>query len=287
MTKPIAVIPARAGSTRVPGKNKRHLRGHPLWEWSAKWAEKAGCTVVVASDDEEILHGATECGYEPILRPTSHCNEMAGLDEAVDWVLRTFRHRSPNLWDERIVILQPTSPFRSNKLVRKAVDMLDAVESVVGVVRDPSAYFRWGVDGPLYEGRPRTQDIRLWRECGALYAFRWGAFCATGNRVCGRAARLEMSPWAGLDIDDEFDWDLCEALAAKMLSLSPFAEKSDGGYPMDPGVVHDSAKATDLEFAIERAAVHQRAAELASHELAEVRAELAVLKADLDLGGPS
>jgi N-acylneuraminate cytidylyltransferase len=135
----VALIPARGGSERVPGKNLRVLAGHPLLAYAIASARQAGVfdAVVVSTDDPATAEIAARHGAEvPGLRP-------AGLATAtspdIDWVEhvlgllgaegRTF---------EVFSILRPTSPFRGPGTIRRAweafcdadppVDSLRAVE---------------------------------------------------------------------------------------------------------------------------------------------------------------
>jgi N-acylneuraminate cytidylyltransferase len=227
VTKPIAIIPARAGSKRLPGKNRRLLGGYPLWQWSAEWARKAGCTVVVTTDDEALLESVRHSGHLAQRRPGHLCTDHASLDDVVRYVLITLIPEPGN----PVVLLQPTSPFRSHKVIHRALAMLtlDGYDSVVGVVPEPKAHFRWTPDGPTYgiASRPRTQDLSYRIETGAIYAFRAGPFLAAGNSLHGRIGQVLMPPWAGLDVDTAHDWSLIEALAEKHPGLSPFEAPPD------------------------------------------------------------
>ncbi len=60
----VAVIPARGGSKRIPGKNIRDFCGKPMIAWSIEAARVSGCfdEVIVSTDDERIAEVARQCG---------------------------------------------------------------------------------------------------------------------------------------------------------------------------------------------------------------------------------
>ena len=75
------VIPARGGSTRIPGKNLRTFNGAPMIQWPIRAAlEAAGVdAVMVSTDSEEIARVGSDCGAEvPFTRPTELANDTAG-----------------------------------------------------------------------------------------------------------------------------------------------------------------------------------------------------------------
>jgi CMP-N,N'-diacetyllegionaminic acid synthase len=134
----VALIPARAGSKRLAGKNIRPLAGHPLVAYtiSAALASEVFGAVVVSTDSPEIAAIARHYGAEvPFLRPV----DLAGdLSPDIGWV----RHALTELANQgrsldAFSILRPTSPFRGPETIRRAwtqflrekgVDSLRAVE---------------------------------------------------------------------------------------------------------------------------------------------------------------
>lgn len=113
MSRLLVLIPARAGSVRIPNKNKRMLGGQPLIEWTLKIAKSIfdESDVIVSTDDEELLNLAVSYGfYKSVLRPRALATSSASLvDVALDLT------RKLDDIDEYcgILLLQPTSPFRS------------------------------------------------------------------------------------------------------------------------------------------------------------------------------
>jgi CMP-N,N'-diacetyllegionaminic acid synthase len=119
----VALVPARAGSKRVPGKNIAELAGHPLLAYSIAAAQQSGlfAAVIVSTDSGEIAEVAERYGATvPGLRPTA----IAGSTSPdILWVQHALEGRDEELFS----ILRPTSPFRTAATIRRAWDQLQAV----------------------------------------------------------------------------------------------------------------------------------------------------------------
>jgi CMP-N,N'-diacetyllegionaminic acid synthase len=124
----VALVPARSGSQRVPGKNVRPLAGHPLLAYTITVALQSSLfdAVVVSTDSEEIAGVARHYGAEvPGLRPP----ELAGSTSPdIGWVLHVIdlveqQHRRFELFS----ILRPTSPFRTVDTLERAFDQMLAL----------------------------------------------------------------------------------------------------------------------------------------------------------------
>src|SRR3954467_6547747 len=128
MPSAVALIPARAGSQRVPGKNVRELAGHPLIAYTIAAARLAAVfeAIVVSTDSEEIAAVSEHYGAEvPGLRP----EEMAtSTSPDIEWL----RHSLPQPSSsgrafEIFSILPPPSPFRGPDTIRRAFEQLVAL----------------------------------------------------------------------------------------------------------------------------------------------------------------
>ena len=117
----VGLIPARAGSKRVPGKNLRLLGGHPLIAYAIASAIDSGVLdgVIASTDSPEIAELAMAFGAEvPFLRPA----EMAGdRSPDIEWIrhLLTTLEGEGRAW-ECYAILRPTSPFRRAETIQRA-----------------------------------------------------------------------------------------------------------------------------------------------------------------------
>jgi len=232
----VALIPARAGSVRVPGKNIAPLAGHPLIAYSIAAARESGLfgAIVVSTDGEEIAAAARRYGAEvPGLRPVV----MAGATSPdIEWV----RHAlAGNDW-ERFAILRPTSPFRAGATIRRAWDALEAVpdaDSVRAVrpVREHPGKM-WRVEGdvmvPLLP-QPAGEVPTHSRQTAALepvyvqdssLEIAWTRIVADGEIAGRRVVPFFPEGHEGLSIDYPDELEAAERLAALQPELLPRVE---------------------------------------------------------------
>src|SRR5690242_16704474 len=109
----LGLIPAKAGSVRLPGKNIRCLAGKTLLERAVISARKSGVCdrVFVSTESEEVADIAKACGIElPFMRPEHLARDPAGVVEVALHVLDEWEKRGESF--DTLVILLPTSPFR-------------------------------------------------------------------------------------------------------------------------------------------------------------------------------
>lgn len=117
----VAIIPARYGSTRLPGKAVLPIAGKPLIVWVAERAAAASTVsrVIVATDDERIRSVVTNAGFEAMMTRDDH---KSGTDRVAEV--------ASNLDAEIIVNVQGDEPLIAAGTIDRAVSAL---------MNDPSA----------------------------------------------------------------------------------------------------------------------------------------------------
>lgn len=165
------IIPARGGSKGLPRKNIAPLGGRPLIAYSIAVAAPLS-RVVVSTDDPEIARAACAWGAQvPFLRPPELATDTANLRDAVFYTvdrLVTQEGAAP----DAILILCPTSPFRTAGMLREIVGMLEQAAQVSTVALEPfvpSAVVRL-VDGRIAPLAPACVPVRALRPCGLAAA---------------------------------------------------------------------------------------------------------------------
>lgn len=115
--KIVALIPARGGSKRIPGKNVRVLNGHPLLFYTLAAAKESGIFdgIYVSSDDPRICYMAELRGATPVPRPAEFATDTS---PDIEWLDHFFR--VTDVKADAFAILRPTSPFRSADTIRRA-----------------------------------------------------------------------------------------------------------------------------------------------------------------------
>lgn len=227
----IAVVTARAGSKGVPGKNLRPLSGRPLIAWTIGVAQAAPSIdrVVVSTDGDEIAGVARGLGAEVIVRPSALADDVARSADVLRHVREELRRHGDN--SRYMVLLQPTSPFRTVDDIERCLSLLhetdlDSVATFVDATLHP--HQAWEIE----RGRPVTfiSTAMPWvpRQLlppvyqlnGAVYAFVTDRLGADDPAlVFGRAGAVVMDVERSLDIDTEIDFLLAEALVRQRRHL--------------------------------------------------------------------
>jgi len=220
----LGLIPARAGSKGIPGKNKRMMCGQPLISWSIAAAQAAHSIdeIVVSTDDEEIADIALGLGIKvPFMRPP----ELAQDDTpGVDPVLHALTLMKGF---DSVVLLQPTSPLRTSAdidaIVATAVTRRASSAVSVCETKEPIQWnFTIQADGslrPLLEGEMihRRQDaVRTYTLNGALYYFEIPWFLEGKKFMDGETLAFLMPHERSIDIDTTFDWMVAEFLCGRL-----------------------------------------------------------------------
>ena len=220
----IAIIPARGGSKRIPGKNLLPLAGRPVLVYSILHAKSARHVreVIVSTDDKAIADVARAHGATVVTRPAGISDDKATSESALLHVLDERRRRGlkdPDL----VVFLQCTSP------VRRAGDIDDAIDALLAKKADSlfsaceNKRLIWGVNrrGPFsinydHKTRRREQDMAVqYRENGSIYVFKPSILRRHSNRLGGRMAVFEMDYWSSFQIDDPEHVELIEWILRK------------------------------------------------------------------------
>lgn len=223
--KILALVPARGGSKRLPGKNTRMLGGKPLIEWSIQAAQgiPGVVNILVSTDDEGIADIAHKAGASvPWLRPAALAADEASSVDVALHALDFYESLHEPL--DGLLLLQPTSPFRSRATLLRGLEVFrtHAYRSVVGVSpANTHPLWCFQIDGGSmkpFVDRSQT-DLRA-QVLPPAYALN-GAFylispaeLRTSRSFCNKDTMpLVMdAPMEDVDIDTEMDWQWAEFL---------------------------------------------------------------------------
>jgi CMP-N,N'-diacetyllegionaminic acid synthase len=222
----LGVIPARAGSKGLPGKNLRRLGGLSLIGHAVASAREARrlTRTIVSTESEAIAEEARRHGAEvPFLRPAELASDEAGmvpvLQHAVRWLESTGTR--PDL----VVTLQPTSPLRTGAEIDRTIDKVvetgaDSAQTLCEASYHP--FFMKTLEGDrtvalFGDGKKyvRRQDApAVYQPSGAVYVTRYHVLMDEGQ-VLGHDNRGLVMPFeASVNIDTEWDFVLAELLLA-------------------------------------------------------------------------
>ena len=224
----IAIVPARAGSKGLPGKNIKEICGKPLIAWSieAGLNSKYVDEVMVTTDSQEIAGIAKRYGATvPFLRPDELASDKATSFDVVKHVIDFYKNELKREFDY-VLLLEPTSPLRDNSDIDKALTHFfrsAGATALVGICRtesqNPAFLVKINDDGLLvgYENTDmrvlRRQDIAdVFFFEGSLYLSRTDALLDKKTFYHAETIGYEMPKWKSLEIDDLDDFVMVEAL---------------------------------------------------------------------------
>lgn len=208
----LGIVPARAGSLGLPGKNLRPLAGRPMTAWTleAGLAARSLDYLVVSTDDPEVATLSRQAGVAVIDRPPELAGPKASVLDAIAHALETLGQT----WDY-VVLLQPTSPLRMATDIDAAVRLCHERDapSVIGVspMLKPAAFYG-RLDGQgTFTRAPVDRDEAVVIN-GAIYVGRPKILFEVGGFAGPGALAHLMPPERGWDVDTAFDFAVCEAL---------------------------------------------------------------------------
>ncbi len=225
----LAIIPARGGSKSIPKKNIVALGGRPLIEYSIDAGLKSRHIdrVIVSTDDQEIADVASAAGAEvPFLRPTELAEDWTPTLPVIQHLLRQLKSDA-GYKPDAVVLLQPTSPFRTSMHIDDSIDLFrkslaDSLVSVVPVPHNfsPVSLMRMddGLVVPAIEGEGnkilRRQDKpELFARNGPLILISSYSCLMEKDDLYGESTvPFVMGHRESLDIDGPEDLELAEFL---------------------------------------------------------------------------
>src|ERR671935_250889 len=223
----IALIPARSGSERVPGKNIRPLAGHPLIAYAIATARQAGIfeRVVCSTDSTEIADVAQRYGAEvPFLRPGEYATATS---PDIEWITYTLERLEDHY--DLFAIVRATNPFRGADAFQRGLEQLlatpeaDSIRAVERVKQHPGKM--WVVEGRTMRPLLDQSHLDVAWHAGQYQALpevyvqnsaleiAWSRVVfATGTREGRTVAPFFTEGYEGFNVDDEEDWQRAEAL---------------------------------------------------------------------------
>lgn len=225
--KVLGIIPARAGSKRIPNKNKKKLNGKELIRYSIEAALQSQLlsTIVISSDDTDILNIASE--YSNVI--TIHRPEEISGDQApaITYVKHTLT--TLNKAFDYIAIIQPTSPFTHSEDIDNTIRLLvdnQSADSAVSIMKlDHSIHplkLKIKTDNhtllPYLEeenGRMAAYELpKIYVRNGSVYVSKMDVI-QKGQIIGNICLGYEMPSERSIDINNPIDFEFAEFLISK------------------------------------------------------------------------
>lgn len=200
----LGLIPARGGSKGVPGKNIKMIHGKPLIVWSIEKALRSNKLdkVVVSTDSDEIAEISRNAGAIVLKRPDDLATDTASTQDVMVHALNNFPA-------DILVLLQPTSPYRSDGLIDECID-----EFIEGKYDSLATGFMCDYKEYGKNTLPRQQIQGFFYDDGNVYVIK-AENILNGDRYGKKIGRKFISRYENAEIDDEYDFWLLEQILKK------------------------------------------------------------------------
>jgi len=221
----VALLPMKANSERVRGKNFRLFHEKPLFQWvlSALLGAKEIDLVVINTDARNILadHGLVDSDRVLIRdRKPDICGDLVSMNLVL-------ADDVANVPADLYLMTHTTNPHLTTKTIREALSLYlsskaqGTADSVFAVNKFQTRFYRR--DGSAVNHDPnrliRTQDLEPWYEENSnFYIFSRESFEATHARIGKHPRMFEMRKTESIDIDDQESWDMAEAMSMYLLA---------------------------------------------------------------------
>lgn len=211
----IAIIPARSGSKGLKDKNIIDICGKPLLAYSIEAALNSGVfeKVILSTDSEKYAQIGKTFGAEIMMRGEKLSDDKATTFMVIEDILS--RLETPC---DYFVLLQPTSPLRTEKHIKEAValfeshysdfDFLVSVKEaehanvLVKPIEDDLSLKYFDTDFSNY----RRQGYKDYSPNGAIFIAKPQEYLKQKHFFGAKSMAYKMSKYNSVDIDDELDY---------------------------------------------------------------------------------
>jgi CMP-N-acetylneuraminic acid synthetase len=218
MSHVLVIIPAKAVSKRLPGKNLKNLRGKPMLSYAIETAKSAKgvARVIVSTESEEIKKIAEQYGAEvPFIRPieltADEITTLQVMQHALSWLKENERYEP-----DYVMVLYPTSPLLKRERVEQAIAIAleKGADSVISGHYDKGHYWVEGNNGwkRLYPTELVNSQYQkpLFVENGAIYLSKLSVLKT--QLVANQTQVLLMEDGENVDVDYPEDFEKVECL---------------------------------------------------------------------------
>lgn len=220
----LALIPARGGSKRIPGKNIKKFCGRPLVSYAIKQALASSVIdrVIIDTDSSEIASVAKRCGAEvPWLRPPELATDTAQGVDAILYTLERLKAEQQYA-PTHVVILQTTSPLREIQDITACWDLMQQTEATTVLTVCPTHprlyHLSSKQDLVLVNGsEDQSTNTQAWPPGYILngcfvYIIKIEALLKERKVITKKSKAVICPKWRSVDLDTPEEWVLAEFL---------------------------------------------------------------------------
>lgn len=223
----VALLPMKANSERVKGKNFREFNGKPLFKWildtllSVEEIDK----VIINTDAREILEKNGLHESERVIirdRKPEICGDLVSMNKILEDDVN-------NVDADLYLMTHTTNPLLSKESIKAAIAaLIDAQEnsnkdSLFTVDKIQTRFYREDVTAVNHDpdNLLRTQDLEAWYEENSnLYIFTRDSFAKTSARIGKQPMMYETPKFESIDIDEPADWDFALVACKYLMKIN-------------------------------------------------------------------
>jgi len=225
MSKTLFLIPARAGSKGLPQKNIKNLCGKPLISYSIEFALQncnSNDVICISTNDLNVIDIATK-QYQidvPFIRSEELSSDKASTYDVLIDALKYYEKN--DCFFEKILLLQPTSPYRIQSDFEKINELYNNTEAdmVVSVKKSKESpyftlfeenkkgYLNKILENSLFTNRQDCPPVYTYN--GSMYLVNAKKFIEKKNFNFQKIVKYEMPESRSIDIDTQLDWVMAE-----------------------------------------------------------------------------
>lgn len=220
----IALLPMKAHSARVVGKNFRSFAGKPLFRWilDALLALPEIDLVVINTDARDLLAANGLVGTGRVLireRKPELCGDFVSMNLVLADDVAA-------VGGETYLMTHTTNPLLSPQTIRTALQtyrdglLAGSCDSLFTVNKIQTRFYRADASAVNHDPKNliRTQDLEPWfEENSNLYIFNRTGFAVTQARIGCKPMLFATPRCESADIDDHDGWTIAENLARAAL----------------------------------------------------------------------
>ena len=219
----LTLIPARAGSKGLPGKNIKPLSGKPLIAWTIKCAAKNKYIdrIIVSTDSKDIAAISKKYGADvPFIRPEYLARDKSKMIDVISHALNYLNNNGDRY--DLIFLLQPTSPLRIPRDIDESIQLLFTKKAKAIVSVSPVNHY-WSntlpENGcmkdffkPELLNKNRQELPVLYETNGAIYLTYCHYLKKNNSFFSDKTYAYKIPVERSIDIDSEFDFKIAEFL---------------------------------------------------------------------------
>lgn len=210
----LCIIPVRAGSKRLPDKNKKLLFGKPLYQYVIEAAieSKVFSKIILSTDDNEILNKKKFHYVDILERSGELSSDTASLNDVCLDILKDYTKC------ENFCLLYPTAALIDSEDIIKCYDLMkkERANSVISITKFPvSLKFALEKITLDYIAKCNYRDSQKYIDNGAIYFSQINKFMMHKTFFSENTIGYEMPRWKSVDVDTQEDFDLLEFYAKK------------------------------------------------------------------------